>query len=81
MSSVAIQDWRVSVADLSGVVEDNNLKNEEKILDLRRFDEISDRYFWEINSYLIRLIKSQNSFFEWLSSHHSICSVPSKHFS
>ena len=32
MSSVAIQDWRVSVADLSGVVEDNDLKNEEKIL-------------------------------------------------
>jgi hypothetical protein len=30
MSSVAIQDWRVSVADLSGVVEDNDLKNEEK---------------------------------------------------
>ena len=25
MSSVAIQDWRVSVADLSGVVENGNL--------------------------------------------------------
>ena len=28
MSSVAIQDWRVSVADLSGVVEDNDLSGE-----------------------------------------------------
>ena len=28
MSSVAIQDWRVSVADLSGVVEDNDLGGE-----------------------------------------------------
>ena len=35
MSSVAIQDWRVSVADLSGVVEDNDLKNEKQILDSR----------------------------------------------
>ena len=28
MSSVAIQDWRVSVADLSGVGEDNDLGGE-----------------------------------------------------
>ena len=28
MSSVAIQDWRVSVADLSGVVKDNDLGGE-----------------------------------------------------
>ena len=33
VSSVAIQDWRVSVADLSGVVEDNDLKKQEIILD------------------------------------------------
>jgi hypothetical protein len=40
MSSVAIQDWRVSVADLSRVIENNDLKNDEKILDSRRFDDI-----------------------------------------